>query len=117
MKYNKKFKVSIKPLSVNKLWQGRRFKTKDYKSYSHAVLLLLKNYKEKHTGYVGIELEWHIKNFKLSDEANFLKAFLDLIVKAGIIEDDRFIKWHRSEKFFSKDQFITFRIIELDNDV
>lgn len=107
------FEVFKKPLSVNRLWQGRRFRTKEYKKYSEDVLFLLSMYDKKHTGWVGVELEWYIKNYKMSDEANFLKAFLDLLVKSGIIEDDRFIKWHRSEKFKSKKEFIRFRIVEL----
>lgn len=35
-------KVYIKPLSVNEAWQGRRFKTKEYKAYEQEVLLKLK---------------------------------------------------------------------------
>mgnify|MGYP001108467912 CR=1 FL=1 len=38
-------KVNIKPLSVNKVWQGRRYKTKDYKVYEEALFYLLKKYK------------------------------------------------------------------------
>ena len=35
-------KIKIKPLSVNKCWRGRRFKTPDYKVYEKELLLSLK---------------------------------------------------------------------------
>ena len=34
-------KYKIKPLSVNKAWAGKRFKTEDYKSYEKELLLAL----------------------------------------------------------------------------
>lgn len=34
-------KIQIAPLSVNKAFMGRRFKTKDYKNFEEACLLLL----------------------------------------------------------------------------
>lgn len=34
-------KINIKPLSVNACWQGKRFKTKQYKQYERDMLLLL----------------------------------------------------------------------------
>ena len=103
-------KIDIKPLSINKAFQGRRFKTRDCKDFETEVLFLLKNYKKRHEGWVWINYGWHIKNFKLSDEANFIKVFQDCLVKAGIIEDDRFIKGHTSEKFQSEEEYITFKI-------
>ena len=33
--------VDIKPLSINDAWQGRRYKTDDYKRYERAMLFLL----------------------------------------------------------------------------
>ena len=33
-------KIKIKPLSVNKAWQGKRFKTREYKSYEELLLYL-----------------------------------------------------------------------------
>lgn len=38
-------KVDIKPLSVNDAWQGRRFKTDEYKRYERAMLYLLPSQK------------------------------------------------------------------------
>ena len=35
-------RLDIKPLSVNAAWQGRRFKTPEYKAYERAILLMLR---------------------------------------------------------------------------
>jgi len=83
--------LKIKPLSVNKVWQGRRFKTKDYKDYEQEVLLTLEK-NEMIMGDVEVVFEFNLKNDKRSDIDNFIKPLLDIIVKKGIIEDDRFIK-------------------------
>jgi hypothetical protein len=37
------YKVNIKPLSVNKAWKGRRYATKESKSYQKELWLLLPN--------------------------------------------------------------------------
>jgi hypothetical protein len=37
----KGYAIKIKPLSVNKAWQGKRFKTNEYKQYEKEVSLLL----------------------------------------------------------------------------
>ena len=36
-----KSKIEIRPLSVNACWQGRRFKTPEYKAYEEEMLLRL----------------------------------------------------------------------------
>ena len=33
--------INIKPISVNDAWQGRRYKTDEYKRYENALLLML----------------------------------------------------------------------------
>jgi len=82
--------LSIKPLSINEAWQGRRFKTKKYKDYERNTLILLgKNKMIK--GFVSVEYNFFIKNFKMSDVGNFEKPISDIVVKSGLIEDDRFI--------------------------
>ena len=34
-------RLDIKPLSVNRCWKGKRFKTKEYKRYERDCLLIL----------------------------------------------------------------------------
>ena len=82
--------VSLKPISVNRCWQGRRFKTKEYDSWIELGLYLLPKVK-MHKGEISIRLSFFVKNAKRSDLDNMIKPTLDLLVKGGWIEDDRFI--------------------------
>ena len=97
--------IKLKPLSVNKCWKGRRFKTKDYLDYEKCLLLMIGKQKMI-KGYVEVEYHFHIKNYKMSDVGNFEKPLSDIIVKAGMIEDDRFIKRLIIEKFKSNQEYL-----------
>jgi Holliday junction resolvase RusA-like endonuclease len=78
-------KVNITPLSVNKVWQGKRFKTPAYKQYERDVLLMLPK-AEIHTPPFMVELEFGFSN-SLSDIDNPLKPILDIIQKKYGIND------------------------------
>jgi Holliday junction resolvase RusA-like endonuclease len=86
-----KIKIQIRPLSVNKAWQGRRFKTKEYKRYEKDVLYLLPR-KCPLEGELFVRYVFYLKNYKISDNDNPVKPLQDIMVKKGIIKDDRFIK-------------------------
>lgn len=83
--------IEIKPLSVNKAWQGKRFKTQDYKSFEQEFLYTIGKHKMV-KGEIEVVLEFYIKNDKATDIDNCVKTCLDCIVKAGMIEDDRKIR-------------------------
>jgi len=104
--------INLAPLSVNKAWQGRRFRTKEYKDWTETGLWLLKKHK-KYTGIVGVDIIFYMKNYKLADIDNPLKAFFDLIVKAGLIEDDRYIEEMTVRKEKSKVNQISFEIYKI----
>lgn len=72
-------KLLIKPLSVNAVWQGKRFKTKLYKQYEKDVSLMLRNKKLPKPPY-RIYLEFGFSN-KLSDIDNPVKPFMDILQK------------------------------------
>jgi len=55
-------KVSIKPLSVNNAWQGRRFKTKEYKIFRETLALLLRLDKKFGKEKIGIRINLFLKN-------------------------------------------------------
>lgn len=80
----------IRPLSVNEAWQGRRFKTKRYLSFERDLLLTLPKC-EPIFGKVRIEIECLYKRDKMRDIDNAVKPILDVIVKRGYIEDDRYV--------------------------
>lgn len=99
--------LKFKPLSVNKAWQGKRFKTPEYKSYENVLLTLIKIQKPiKVSGLVEVYYKFYIKEFSRSDVGNFEKPLTDIIVKAGLIDDDRYIVKTTLEKFKSDNNYI-----------
>lgn len=101
--------VKIKPLSVNQVWQGKRFKTKKYKDYEKEFLYLLLGNK-KVSGYVEISYKVYLRYFSTSDIGNFEKPITDILVKANLIDDDRFVKKIVMEKFKSIEDYIEINI-------
>lgn len=93
--------IYAKPLTVNRVWAGRRFKTPAYKAYEIEIGYLLTK-EEMIKGFVEIRYDFYIKNFGLSDVDNLIKPIQDIIVKKGYIEDDRKIKKITAEKHKSE---------------
>ncbi len=99
--------LKFKPLSVNKAWCGKRFKTPEYKNYEYSLLTLIKLQKPvKVSGFVEVYYKFYIKEFSRSDVGNLEKLLTDIIVKAGMIDDDRFIIKITLEKFKSDNDHI-----------
>lgn len=78
----------INPLSVNKVWRGRRYKTPEYEEYERELLLMLPK-KEMIFGYVSIDIVLYFNRPNNCDLDNPIKPILDIITKKGYIEDDR----------------------------
>lgn len=104
-------KISIKPLSVNQAWQGKRFKTNAYKQYERDVLLLLpKAIIPK--GAMEIHLEFGFSN-KASDIDNPIKSILDILQKKYQFNDSRVYKLVVTKTIVvKKEEFFKFKIIE-----
>jgi len=80
-------------MSVNVAWQGRRFKTKQYLDYEQKCFILLPK-RKRVEGWVRVIYTFGMdttKSFKLSDIGNFEKPLSDILVKAGYIDDDRYV--------------------------
>ena len=75
----KSIRINIKPLSVNKCWQGRRFKTKDYKDYEEELMWKLPQ-AEVPEGELTLELEVGLSNVQ-ADLDNTCKPFQDILQK------------------------------------
>ena len=103
-----KIELQVKPLSVNKVWQGRRFKTQDYVDYESSCLWLLNKVKPV-KGEVEIHYKFHFKG-RMMDVDNPIKPLQDVLVKAGIIEDDRKIMKITAEKFKAREDSIEIEI-------
>lgn len=72
-------RINIKPLSVNEVWQGKRFKTKKYRSYEKEALLKLKPMKVN-GGRLSLLLRFGLSS-KNADIDNPVKPFLDILQK------------------------------------
>lgn len=82
-------KISISPLSVNRCWQGKRFKTKEYETYEEVLNMLLPRAidiapegKLKLTIFFGV-------SSKLADIDNPVKPFQDILQKRYGFNDRR----------------------------
>lgn len=84
-------KVKVKPLSVNRVWQGRRFKTKEYKDYETLVLSLLPDALEIPDGELQVVYEFGLSNMS-SDWDNPVKPFQDVLQKKYGFNDSRIVK-------------------------
>ncbi len=81
-------KVSVKPLSVNQAWKGRRYRTDEYKSYSSGLLLLLPQEIEVPEGKLALYLKWGMSNSR-ADWDNPIKPFQDILQKKYNFDDSR----------------------------
>jgi Holliday junction resolvase RusA-like endonuclease len=105
-------KINIKPLSVNKCWQGRRFKTKDYLNYETIMLNLLPNLYIIDPPY-RVNIIVGFSN-KASDIDNILKPFLDILQKKYNINDKHIEILHIEKQLVTKNNdFISFEIVNI----
>jgi len=100
-------RVNIKPLSVNKCWQGRRFKTNEYKDYEEEVLFLLPNLEAPEPPY-KCTLILGLSN-RANDIDNSVKPFIDILQKKYGFNDREIIEMHIFKTIVKKGQeYITF---------
>lgn len=105
-------KLFIKPLSVNKAWQGKRFKTNDYKKYEEDLLLMLPKIKIINPPY-RLNITVGFSN-KASDLDNVLKPFLDILQKKYDINDKYIQILHVEKEVVTKNnEFISFQIVKV----
>lgn len=106
-------RLNIKPLSVNKAFQGRRFKTNDYKMFENAMLLMLPKLDVNLKGNLRIELKYGFSN-KLSDIDNPCKLVLDCLVKKYGFDDRQIFQLYQEKEIVKKgNEYIEFSIKNL----
>lgn len=93
--------ITIKPLSINEAFEGRRFKTSKCKEYEDLLWYLLPK-REMIRGMVRVDYRFFLKNHSKADSDNLIKVLQDMLVKKKYIEDDRFIYYHTVAKIPSK---------------
>lgn len=106
-------KLNIKPLSVNKAFQGRRFKTNAYKEYEANMLsmlpeLVVPEYPLKLLIEVGF-------SSRASDLDNMLKQTIDILCKRYNFDDKHIYEIFARKVIVNKGcEFIAFRIDHSD---
>lgn len=102
-------KIAIKPLSVNEVWQGKRYKTAKYLVYESAFLFMLPELKIPQ-GKLQIDIIVGYSN-RSSDIDNFLKPFLDILQKKYGFNDRDIYKITVVKEIVKKwDEFIDFSV-------
>ena len=108
-----KMKIDIKPLSVNEVWQGKRFKTPKYKRYETLLLLLLKPL-EVPQGRLKLILTFGLSS-KNSDWDNPVKPFQDVLQKKYGFNDRQIYEAHVKKVDVKKgEEFIEFYLEVLE---
>lgn len=72
-------RIQIKPLSVNRAWQGKRYKTPEYKAYEKDVMALLRPMRVD-GGKLSLRLRFGVSS-KNMDIDNGVKPFVDILQK------------------------------------
>ena len=105
-------KINIKPLSVNKAWKGKRFKSNMYKVYE--IELLYKLPKLNIPKKIKLELNIHVGfSSKGSDLDNVCKPFQDILSKKYGFNDNQIYKLIMTKEIVPKKaEFISFNISE-----
>ena len=93
--------LNIKALSINKAFQGRRFKTPEYNKFISNMMLLLPKLKDVPTKDIRLKIEFGYSS-KLSDIDNGLKTFLDCLVKKYNFDDRYIIELFVTKKIVEK---------------
>ncbi len=105
-------RIDIKPLSVNKCWQGRRFKTPDYDTYEKALMYLLPKMKIP-SGKLMLFLKIGFSS-KSSDLDNSIKPILDILQKKYGFNDKMIYGIFADKSDVKKgEEFISFKITKL----
>jgi len=105
-------KIKIKPMSVNKAWQGKRFKTPAYKSYEKTLGLLLPAYYPMPEGKLRLRAKIGFSS-KSSDLDNCIKPMIDILQKAYDFNDKMIYAIDIEKEIVKKgEDYISFSIEE-----
>ena len=106
--------IKTKPLSVNRAWQGKRFKTVEYKNYEVGVMWMLPVIKIPEPPFrVNYEFGFSSKN---SDIDNPVKLITDILQKKYGFNDKDIYELNIKKKIVKKgSEYIKFEILTLGN--
>ena len=107
-------RINVKPMTVNRAWRGRKFKTPEYKTYEINVMMLLKPM-EIPAGNLFVTLTAGFSN-KLCDIDNIAKPFIDILQRRYDFNDNRIWKLVLNKRIVKKgSEYIEFSIEGIDN--
>ena len=98
-------KILQKPLSVNAVWQGKRFKTAIYKDYERTLIYVLPKMVIP-KGKIKLKLVFGFSS-KASDIDNPVKPFLDILQKRYGFNDKMIYKMEIEKKDVKKGEEFT----------
>lgn len=102
-------KISVKPLSVNRLFQGRRFRTEEYDIYEKEILRLLPDLEVGSPPY-KVTIVFGLSN-NAADADNYTKAFIDIAQKRYNFNDKYITELHIYKRITAKkEEYISFNI-------
>lgn len=105
-------KLTIKPLSVNKVWAGRRFKTPAYKEYERELFYLLPKTLKLPEGKIDLKIKWGMSS-RGGDIDNPAKPFIDVLQKKYGFNDSRIYRLTLEKSIVPKGlEYVEFDIIE-----
>ena len=105
--------LKVKPMSVNYAWQGKRFKTREYKIYQLQCMVLLPKIQLPNPPY-KIYYEFGFSN-NLSDWDNPVKPFQDILQKKYGFNDNDIMEAHVKKVIVPKGkEYIKFEILPLN---
>jgi Holliday junction resolvase RusA-like endonuclease len=108
-------RINIKPMSVNGAWMGKRFKTKEYKTYEKSVMLLLPKSILIPAGKIKLIIIFGLSS-KNADLDNPIKLFQDILQKCYLFNDRMIYEIYAKKIDVKKgDEFIDFELIDIDN--
>lgn len=104
------YTIDIRPLSVNAAWKGRRFKTPDYLQYERDMEILLPRNNKQWNEPIEVEYIFSLKYVATTDVDNLIKPLQDILVRTGVIANDKLIMRIIATKKKNKHDSITFKI-------
>ena len=106
-------RIHVKPLSVNEVFQGRRFKNKKYKSYELELMYMLPSVKIQFKGRLKVDITFGFSS-ALADIDNPLKPLIDVLQKKYGFNDKQIFKLNVEKEIVKRGQeYIDLNIEEI----
>ena len=89
-------RIKVKPLSVNEVWKGKRYKTDSYKNYEYKLLFILPKIKIPDPpyevlyrfGFSSISSDWDNPVKPFQDVLSKKYGFNDKLIRRAVVETE-----------------------------